>query len=276
MTRRSLRALALAAGLALATAALAAAHDMFLKPERFFVPEGAPLELALLNGTFSKSENAIARARVLDISVVGPAGRERIDTARWRAEGDTSFVAITTGSAGTWVMGVSTRPNIIPLTGREFNDYLASDGIPDVLAARRRAGELGRDVRERYHKHVKAVVQVGEARSDHYATELGYPAEIIPLGNPYDLTPGATFRFRAVVLGQPVANQYVQYGGRTPRGGRIAMRAVRTDAQGAGAIRITGPGTFYVKFIHMTRLDDDPDADYESRWASLTFGVRQP
>ena len=268
------RRLALVAGLAAATAALAVAHDMFLKPDRFFLAENASLDLALINGTFTKSENSIARNRLIDISVLGPAGRTRIDTSAWKADGDTSFFSTRMGGAGTYVMGVSTRTNLIKLTGQEFNEYLESDGIPDVLAARKRDGELGRAVTERYQKHVKTMVQVGDTRTDHYATALGYPAEIIPLQNPYSLKAGATFRFRTLVDGQPAGNQYVQYGGRTANGGRIEMRATRSNAEGIGEIRIGGPGTWYVKFINMTRLTGDPEADYNSKWASLTFAVR--
>ena len=63
-------------------------------------------------------------------------------------------------------------------------------GIPDVLAARERDGELGVPAWERYAKHVKAVVQVGESSSGPFDTVLGYPAEIVALVNPYTLTAG--------------------------------------------------------------------------------------
>jgi hypothetical protein len=32
-------------------------------------------------------------------------------------------------------------------------------------------------------------------------------------------------------------------------------------------------GSWYVKFIHMTRVAE-PEVDYESKWATLTFAVR--
>lgn len=79
--------------LLLLAAGVAAAHDMFVKPARFFVAENTEVLVRVLNGTFSKSENAIARPRVRDVSVVGPAGRQQIDTAEWSDEGDTSTFA---------------------------------------------------------------------------------------------------------------------------------------------------------------------------------------
>lgn len=254
-------------------AAVAGAHDMFVKPGRFFVAENAEVLVRVLNGTFSASANSIARPRVHDISVVGPGGREQLDTTVWMARGDTSTFRIRTGAAGTYALAVSTRPSVIPLEAADFNSYLREDGIPDVLEERRRSGELQRPVRERYSKHVKALIQVGAARSAHFATVLGYPAELVPIDNPYTLAAGRTLRVRTLVDGSAAANQYVLYGGRTPEGGRIAPRSVRSDSAGVARIPLRRRGTWYVKFINMERLQGD-SVDYESKWATLTFQLR--
>ena len=268
------RTLALGAAMLLGAAAIASAHDMFVKPERFFVAENAEVLVRLLNGTFSKSENSIDRNRLRDVSVVSPDGRAQIDTAQWGVAGDTSTFRARTGGAGTYVLGVSTAPNVIALEAKDFNLYLKEDGIPDVLEARRAGGELDRPARERYAKHVKALLQVGDARSEHFGSTLGYPAEIVPLDNPYALDRSGLLRVRMLVDGKPVANQYVVYGGRSPSGARIAQRSVRSDADGVASIPVRAAGTWYVKFIHMARLENDAAADYESKWATLTFQRR--
>ncbi len=260
-------------GLLLVVVGAAAAHDMFLKPARFFAPENAEVLVRVLNGTFSKSENSIARPRVGDFSVVSPAGRTPLDTSAWSAAGDTSTFRVRTGASGTYVVGASTRPSIIPLAAAEFNEYLRSDGIPDVLAARRSRGELDKPARERYHKHVKALIQVGSTRTDHYATVLGYPAEIVPMVNPYSLAAGSVLPVRTMVDGAPLGNQYVLYGGRTANGGRIVQRSVRSDSAGVARIPMRVAGTWYIKFINMARMQGD-SVDYESKWATLTFQVR--
>jgi uncharacterized GH25 family protein len=271
--RRTPRVVLLAVGLLLAAAGIAAAHDMFLKPVRFFAQENSQVRIRVLNGTFSTSENSIARARVRDASVVTPAGRVRIDTTEWTVQGDTSTFTIRTAAAGTYVVGASTKPSIIALSAKDFNQYLQEDGIPDVLVARRNAGDLEKPARERYHKHVKALVQVGAARSEHFTTVLGYPAEIVPLENPYTLAAGATLRVRTLVDGQPAPNQYVLFGGRTPNEARIEQRAVRSDAGGVARVPLNTAGTWYVKFINMVRAERDT-VDYESKWATLTFQIR--
>ena len=260
-------------GLVLASVTVAAAHDMFVKPTRYFVPENAEVRVRLLNGTFTKSENSIARNRLADASVLSPRGRAKLDTADWSVRGDTSTFHIHSRDAGTYVIGVSTKPNAIDLSADDFNLYLKDDGIPDALEARRKSGELKKPARERYHKHVKAMLQVGEARSDLYKTAFGYPAELIPIENPYSLKAGATLRVQTLVDGKPAANQFVQFGGLTADDKGIEQKDVRSDAQGVASIPLRVAGTWYVKFINMTKLKGD-SADYESKWATLTFQVR--
>jgi uncharacterized GH25 family protein len=271
--RLARRVVPFALAMLLVAVAIADAHDLFFKPDRYHLAENTEVVIPVLNGTFSKSENSIARVRIRDISIVGPRGRFRADTTTWSDAGDTSRLRFRTAAAGTYVIGASTTASTIALAAKDFNQYLADDGIPDVLEARRKAGALKDSASERYHKHIKTLLQVGDARSDAYKTELGYPAELIPLENPYTLRPGATLSLRCLVDGKPAPNQFVQVGGRTPTGGRIAMRGLRADSEGVVRMRLSSAGAWYVKFIHMSRVTADT-VDYESKWASLTFETR--
>jgi uncharacterized GH25 family protein len=251
-----------------------AAHDLFLTLDTHFVPPDTPVRLRLLNGTFTKSENSVTKNRVEDISVVGPQGKTHPDTAVWRDSGDTTIITLRTAEAGTYVIGASIRPTELTLAAKDFNEYLASDGVPDVLEARRRSGGLGKPARERYSKHVKALLQVGDARSESFGAVLGYPAEIVPLVNPYTLRMRSSLAVRALVDGKAVANQLVIAGGRTRSGARIGPHSLRTDSSGITRIRLTSRGRWYVKFIHMVPAVGDSTIDYRSKWATLTFEVR--
>ena len=249
------------------------AHDLFFRADSFRVQPGATLVLRVLNGTFSASEGSVARDRIVDLSVVSATGRSRPDTTRWASRGDTSHFTVLTGPAGTYVVGASLRSREIALKAAEFNTYLRDDGIPDVLAARGRAKQLEKDVTERYAKHIKAIIQVGAARTGDFSAVLGYPAELVPLDNPYSLAAGSTLRVRALVDGQPVPNQLVVSGGRTPSGARLRESRVRTDASGVARIRLGSRGQWYVKFINMVPFTGTEKIDYESKWATLTFEV---
>ncbi len=270
--------------LLLAATPLLVAHDLYIKLDNYFVDPNSSVRIPVLNGVFDLSENSITWDRVLDISLVTPSGREHLDTTAWLAEGDTTFVTAQTGEPGTYVVGASTHPNELDMSGEDFNTYLEHDGIPDVLAARRQNSELDKGVRERYAKHVKAVFQVGDKRDKPaswwqfwrgepgYLMVLGYPAEIVPLVNPYSLATGDEIAVRCLVDGEPVANQLVTAGGET-ESGVIEERSGRTDADGVVRFTVDASGTWYIKFINMVPVADEA-VDYESKWATLTFAIR--
>lgn len=267
--RRVLLALLLVA----AFAATGFAHDMFLKLESYFLAPESAVTVPLLNGTFDTSENAIARPRFADIAMIGPAGRVSFDTTVVTGRNDSTLLALRTGAAGTYVIGVSTRPNIIAMTGEQFHEYLQEEGLDHVIAARRQAGTAQDSVRERYAKHVKAIVQVGETRTGSFATPLGYAAELVPLDNPYTWKRGGALRFRAVVDGAPVPDQAVISGGRSAADSAIPRRALRTDAGGIVTLVPSGPGLWYLTFIHIGTVSA-PDRNYQSEWATITFQLR--
>lgn len=253
-------------------ASLLYAHDLFLKLDSYFLAPDTSVRITVLNGTFTSTEAPLVADRITDISMVGPDGITQLDMAGWSVEGDSSFLRFETGDPGTYVVGVATRARNLDLEADAFNAYLEGDGITDVLAARRRNGELGKAATERYSKHVKAVFQVGASRSSAFDTPLGYPAEIVPLQNPYSLSVGSELTVRCLVDGRPVANQAVIAGG-VHQGATIEDRMVRTDQYGVARIILDSPGKWYVKFVNMVEVTDE-GLDYESKWATLTFEIR--
>lgn len=264
---------ALALGALAGTVSTLLAHDLFVKLDTYFLRPGASVLIPILNGTFLTSENAIEPHRVADLSLVTPAGRARLDPGTLRARGDTTLLPLALRGAGTYVVGLSVRPSEIELSAKEFAQYLREEAIRDVLADRDRRGSAGRSVRERYSKHVKAVFQVGPARTADYAAALGYPAELVPLENPYALARGDTLPVRCLVDGEPVAGQPVLVGGQRADGSRIRRRELRAGPDGVVRVPLGARGRWYVKFIRMVP-DSAGGVDYESKWATLTFEVR--
>ncbi len=263
------------------------AHDMFLKLTTYFLAPHTDATIALFNGTFDKSENVVTRDRMQDVRIVGP-GDEAVhpDTAQWREKDNTTWLDFKTGAPGTYVIGVSTLPRFIDLSAEEFNAYLEHDGVLDVLEARKREGTLDKPARERYSKHVKAIFQVGDQRTDAYQHRLGYPIEIVPLKNPYALGVGDTFEVLVLKEGQPVADQlvYASYEGyhshdeageHDEAGGHAEAVKTRTDEDGVARIELLHAGQWYVRLIHIVAADEE-EVDYESNWTTLTFEVKSP
>jgi len=274
----------------LAAAGALAAHDMFLKLPTYFLEPNTDVEVALINGTFDRSENVIVRDRMSNVSIVRPGGEvTHPPSSAWRDSAvhhenpdsvDTSILGFRTGGAGSYVIGVSTKTRALSLSADDFNEYLEHDGVLDILEARKKRDETDRPATERYSKHVKAIVQVGEIRTDSYSYELSYPAEFVPLQNPYDLTVGDTLELRFLHRGQPVADQlvYASHEGYHAHDGADAVAhreavETRTDADGVAQIPLSQAGRWYVRTIRMVATPDEPDVDYESNWATVTFEV---
>lgn len=266
----------------------ARAHTLFLKLDSFFLEPNSTAKVALINGDFDNSENAIARDRMLDVSVVGPGGVVHPPESAWSDSAvfhwspdsvDTAVLTFETGGPGTYLIAVSTAARVITLSAEDFNEYLVHDGITDLIEERAAAGKTNDEATERYSKHVKALVQVGEARSGEWAHELGYPVEFMPLSNPYELRRGDELRVRFLRAGRPVPNQlvyanYEDHHGHDAAGEHVEAVTTRTNADGVATIPLSGTGRWYVRTIHMVETTSEADVDYESNWATLTFQVR--
>ena len=254
----------------------ASAHDLFFRAKSYVLAPRTEAVVDVLSGTFSTSENAIERDRLADLSLVAPRGRVAIDPTGWSEREPQSSLRVTTGDAGTYVLGAAIKPRLLSLPGAEFNAYLKEEGLVEALAARTTAGRLAEPSRERYSKYLKAVLQVGSVTDEGYATVLGYAAEIVPEANPYRLKPGDTLAVRCLVDGKPWAGKVVFAGGR--RGAtatRIAQQRLVTDGQGRARVRLTDAGAWYVKFVAMTEVSE-AEANYESKWSTLSFAVGMP
>ena len=254
-------------------------HDMYLVLPNHYFPSGSPVTIALYNGTFDTSENTIDRDRMLDVRVIDGNNRgSHPSEEQWREDGKVTFLDIQSGSPGTYVVGVSTAQRMIELTADEFNEYLEHDGVLDVIEARRRDGTADQPAAERYSKHVKTILQVGESATESYGHRLGYPIEIVPLANPATLSAGGELEALVLAEGKPVAGQlvYASYEGfhsHDDSGSHREAATLRTDEKGIVRVEITRSGRWYLRLIRMLPSDDE-GVDYESNWATLTFEVQ--
>lgn len=276
MHRSAPAALALAL---VAFAPLAVCHEMFLKSEGYELEPGPQQVVRLLNGTFDISENSVSRDRMRDVSIVAGGKTVHPAASDWYDddEATSAFLRYSAATPGTYLIGVSTKPSMIELSRDDFIAYLKHEGVLDMLAEAEKQGGPAK-VRERYAKHVKAVVQVGKERSTDFAAVLGYPVEIVPDTNPYDLRFGQEMSFRVLVNGKPAANQLVRVGyegfhQHDESGGHFSHLSLRTDADGRASFLLSNKALWYITLIHMTK-SADAGADYESNWATLTFTVK--
>jgi uncharacterized GH25 family protein len=260
----------------LAGSAATPAHDLFFRSGKYVLAPQASVVVDVLSGTFSRSENAISRDRLAELALLTPIGRRTLDLEQWTEDDPKSTVRVTVEGGGTYVLGAAVRPRLLQLSGAEFNAYLKEEGLDDVVAARAEEKRLDEPSRERYSKYLKAIFQVGDAPTDAHATPLGHAAEIIAEQNPYRLKPGDRLTVRCLVDGRPWARRVLLAGGRRGTSDRrLPQQRLLTDEAGRATVELTAAGVWYVKLVAI-RAIEDPEANYESKWATLSFALPAP
>lgn len=258
---------------ALSTAAGLAAHDFWLVPEFFRVPTGWDLHVAAQTGMeFPESESAVSPERIAEAKLVAASGSVAVERAA--QVGRSLMLEARPTAAGQWWVAVALHPRAIRLTAEQFNDYLAHEGLPHVLAERKAQGLAQRDAHERYTKFAKALVQAGEGGAPVFSRPVGHAIEFVPLNDPLALHAGEELAARLLFRGQPLAGAVV-FAGRAGAGAGPTAQAT-TDAGGVARFPLYVPGRWYLKAIHMLRAPEGSGFDYESWWATLSFEVQAP
>lgn len=288
---------------------LLCSHDLFLKMETYFLEPNQETTLFLYNGTFEKSENIITRDRMLDASIISHDERQVINADQWEDKDSTiTLLNFKTAKAGTYVAGVSTRARNIELTADKFNSYLKHDGVLGILEQRKKDNTLDQDAVESYQKHVKAIFQVGDIKTNDWKTEFGYPIEFIPLDNPYEKYSGDTLAVKLLLDGKPLSNQLV-YANHVSGSHSHSIESqdhshgdedhshdqdnstqvensesnedhshthgqeLRTNNQGEIFVSLPRDGVYCLRTIHMVQMPEDDMLTHESKWATVSFEV---
>ena len=277
---------------------LLCSHDLYIKMETYFLQPKQTATFSLYNGTFEKSENIITRDRMLDASIVAQGKRVAVNPDQWQDQDSTvTQLTFTTGAAGTYVAGVSTKARNIALTAEKFNSYLKHDGVLDMLAYRTDNNLLEQDAVESYQKHVKAIYQVGHVKTDDWRTVLGYPIEFVPQANPYERYSGQQLQVQLLLGGKPLPNQlvfahYIKSNTHTHSHAHgneahqhththdtgeahthTSGQQLRTNSQGLVTVNLPEEGIYYLRTIHMAQVTDSDTLTHRSKWATLTFEV---
>lgn len=288
-------------------------HDLFLKMDTYILQPNQEATLSLYNGTFDKSENLITRDRMLDASLVAQGKRTSIKPEQWIDQDSTiTYLNFNTGEAGTYVAGVSTKARNIELSANDFNSYLEHDGVLDMLNYRKENNLLDQGAIESYQKHVKAIYQVGDVKTEDWKNVLGYPIEMVPMANPYEKNTGDQITVLLLLDGKPLPNQLVfanyiknsethSHGDHSHDKGGVdhahthehnddqhhdhtddssheghthtVGQQLRSNEKGLFKVDLPEDGIYYIRTIRMINVTDNEALTHQSKWATLTFEI---
>jgi hypothetical protein len=202
---------------------------------------------------------------------VGPTGAVDIRSALHPTPSNDGVLTFNT--PGTYVIAFESTHAESNLPAIRFNDYIAVEGMTPAIEARRAGGSGDRPGREIYSRRAKAVVQVGPlsaAPQPWVSRPIGLTLEIVPEKNPYGLAPGEDLPVRIFYDGKPLAGALVKLTNLEFDIRPVAVK--RSDAQGRASFQLPRTGTWLVNTIWTRPLANDPRADFDTTFSSLTFG----
>lgn len=254
----------------------AAAHDFWLQPQAYWSASATlvPLTLQVGHGPY-RQRSPIPARRIVRFQAIGPDGgvidlRTRLHLGA-ASDADASLTA-----PGTHMLVLETDDRAVTsLPAIRFNDYLHAEGLTPALAERERTHRTDRDGAERYSRHAKALVQIGTQADANAATRaLGMPLEIVPEHSPYALPHQDTLPVRVLYLGRPLPGALVKL--TRLEHDESPLETHRTDAAGRATFTVPANGSWLLNVIWTRPLPPGEDVDFETDFASLSFGYPAP
>ncbi|WP_223421227.1 DUF4198 domain-containing protein [Tateyamaria pelophila] len=249
-------------------ASVATAHEFWLEPGAFQVAPGDQITAQLKNGqkfegmSLSYFDRNIARFDVVMGDVV---------TSVDGRMGDSPALDIPASETGLVVVVHETTPSFV--TYKEWEKFAAFAGHKDFadIYARHEANGFGPvPFKERYTRHAKALVAVGDGAGADRA--MGLKTEFVALTNPYAPGFDGTMRVQLLYQGAPRVDAQVEVFDRAPDGA-VTITLHRTDADGIAAIQVTPGHDYLFDGVVLATADDSEEAVWDTFWAALTFGV---
>jgi uncharacterized GH25 family protein len=242
-----MRLLALVA--ALVASSTVAAHDFWVQPTTYWV---APLTIT---GMTLQVGHGPARQR-------SPIPLDRI----------TRFAAITPGGATIDLRDGLRRDGTATDGEFAFRDPGGYVLLLETDYARHR--RLADAASESYARRAKALVQVGSGSQLQMTRVLGMELEIVPEVSPYAEPRPASLPIRVLYRGRRLAGALVELTNLADDAEPFATRT--TDAAGRASFTMPASGSWLLNVVWTRPLPESASAEFETLFASLTFGIPQP
>jgi hypothetical protein len=247
------------------------AHDLWIVPGKYRLRPEEVTRVFINNGdVFPESLTLLGQHRLSEVRSVSSAGGLPVST--FRVDGKSLTFDFQSATPGPQVIVLDTRPRTVRMKAEDFEDYVAEEGLAAISEKRKELGETDKPVVERYAKWAKTIVDVGDESEGGrlWAEPVGQTLEIVPLDHPNRVEVGGVLRLKVLLEGEPLAG--VSLTGARALGPAREIRAT-TDERGEAAVTVTAPGRWFLRAIHVTRMEGDPEVDWQSYWSTLTFEV---
>jgi uncharacterized GH25 family protein len=245
------------------------AHEFWLTPEKFIYKRGDNINIRLLVGeNFSGDNWKGNQEKTQSLKLYYGGVSDEISGYLGTNAGDS--IQITMLDEGTCLVAFNSTNSFIELEASKFNEYLEEDGLTNALEFRKQNNEADSMGRELYQRCAKTFFQVGKKKDKTFSVVTGLPVDIIPASNPYQLKNQDSLKFKILYKNLPLTGALVKTWHRI--NDSTITRSYISDANGEIIFPVNTTGKWMVSTVKMERLENDPKANWQSYWGTLTWG----
>ncbi|MFQ6552344.1 DUF4198 domain-containing protein [Aestuariibius insulae] len=263
----------LAALLALCPAGLASAHEFWIEPVDYQVATGDPLAAHIVNGEeFEGTRFAFFPQRFQRFEVTAGNGTDPLGGR----PGDMPAAQLDNAEDGLVALAYVSMPAKVRYeTFDKFLSFAEHKDFAGITALHNSRDLPKQDFVESYTRYARTLIAVGDGGGEDAPS--GLETEIVALANPYTAPLDGVLPVRVLYLGDPRPDAQVELFEKAPDGA-VDITLHRTDTEGVALLPVR-PGHSYLADAVILRepleaaLAANPDAVWETLWASLTFAV---
>ena len=251
----------------------AAAHDLWLQPERFGIAQDGPLPVTIHVGHGGdKNRWGVSTSHIKTFETVTGEGRRDQHATLSLGSGEHD-AAPSVAAGATQVLAMTSDQSISILDADAFNAYVEKEGILPIAQTREKNGHADQPGRELYSRRAKALISAcsgGTAVSGDVVTEpVGHTLELVPLTDPSALAAGEELPVRVFYAGEPLQGALLKLSDLAAD--EAGVSEVRSGKDGTARLTVRAEGPWLLTAIWSRPLQYDRRADFETVFASLSF-----
>jgi uncharacterized GH25 family protein len=253
------------------------AHEFWFEPVTAPLAAGDTARLDLRVGEFFEGESlGFSAPQTVSLRQYTASGSKDLLTLLPPASrGAIPALNLPLPSPGSYLLVFDSQPSQISLPSGTFHAYLHDEGLDFIKTQREAAGMAEKPGRERYRRHVKTLLRVGDAAADKtYATRTGQRLEIMPSDDPLLMKPGDALGVQVLFDDKPLAGALLKAWNR--QGGQTLIIRARTSAEGRATFNLPYGGGWMISVVHMVPARGVKEIDWDSHWGNLSFHLSPP
>lgn len=245
-------------------------HEFWIQPDKFIYKRTDPINIKFLVGENFNGDNWMGNRDTINSLQLyfADAIDKNLDVDFGPEHGDSLQLAMI--DEGTVMITLNTKNSLANVQAQKFNEYLRGDSLEDALEYRERNGDTTKNGLENYQCSVKTIFQVGDRFTNVYGKKTNLPLDIVPIDNPYSIDQEQDFKVQVYFMGEILKNTRVKIWHKLDD--KVSVHEYITDGNGEVNFFLLPEGEWMVSCVKMVRLANDPQAEWQSYWGSLTWG----